>query len=185
MTDIANIKERLADPNERFSPTELYQIFEAIGPEFGWHRSPDLPKLPPTVQTTSLTIPHFEDAGVLVVRPRTNGDILIGIPNLVDEILGGNLEPSPNTMFNANLIALMRTVVVAPVGFVSRVLDDSDGDYLDRMVPGEDGKPERKNIFFEFYQEYNAWMQSRIAEVKAKKSGQAIATGAGIASSSS
>lgn len=182
MTD--SIKERLTDPNERFSPAELYQIFEALGPEFGWHRSPDLPKLPPTVQTTSLTVPHFEDIGVLVVRPRTNADIMIGIPNLVDEILGGNLEPSPNTLFNANLIALMRTVVVAPVGFVSRILDDSDGDYLGRAVE-VDGKTDRKNLFFEFYQEYNAWMQNRIAEVKAKKSGQAIATEAGIESSSS
>lgn len=179
---MADLAERLQDPNERFSPQEIYELFEVIGSQHGWHRDERLPAAGTVRETTSMTIPHFEDLGVLVVRPRTIRDGAIAIPSLVDRILGDNLSPSQNTIFNAQLVALMQTVVVAPVGIVDKILNSS-GDWLDRKIV-EDGKTRSLSVFFEFAREYGEWMAARNQEAREKKSGDNPGKDAGIESAS-
>lgn len=152
-----NLVERLQDPNERFSPQEMYHIFEAMAEQYGFHRDPNLPVKGAIVETTSLTVPKFEHWGVLIVRPRTQHDSLMGIPNLADKLLGDNFQPSQGTAFNAKLIALARTVIVSPVNIVERILRSEDEEDL--------------NFFMAFGIEYKRWMDHRAAEIKAKKSG--------------
>ena len=166
---MSTIRERLSDPNERFSPQELYEAFEAIAPEYGYHRSSDLP--PPNgaqVETASITIEEKDKDGnvlrnfyhlapVVIVRPRTQRDSMIAIPSLVDRILADNLSPSPGVMLNAQVIALAQTVIVSPPGLVDRVLASSDDADM--------------GFFMAFFQNYREWSEARSAELDRKKSG--------------
>jgi hypothetical protein len=155
---MTTIAERLTDPNERFSSADLYEAFEALGSQYGWHRDPNLPKPGMPVQTASMTVPKFEHLGVLIVRPRTGRDTLITLPNLVDKLLGDNFVPSQKASFNVNLIALASTVIIAPVGIVEQILNSDDDTEL--------------KFFLAFAEEYSKWMQARAEEAKAKKFGR-------------
>lgn len=166
-----NLAERLQDSNERFAPSEIFQLFEHLAEQYGFHRSPDLPPRHLTVETVSMTVPHFEEVGVIVVRPQTVNDSMVSIPNLVDRILGNNLQPSQNSTFNAQLIALARTVIVSPPHLVDEILMESDDDfYMNRSVQVE-GKSVSKSFFLEFAKEYNVWKKARAEEARKKKSG--------------
>ena len=164
------VLERLQDPNERFSPAELYPVFEAIAEQYGYYRDERLPKKGETVETASMTVDGYEHFGVLVVRPRTVRDTMITIPGLCDKILGGNLEPSTNTLYNAQMVALAQTVIVSPVDIVDRVLSSS--------------KPEDIGFFLAFAQEYGRWIQHLSDESSKKKSGQKGKKGTGTESNS-
>lgn len=154
---MVSIKERLLDPNERFAPAEMFSAFEAIAEEYGFHRSKELPPKELDIETISIAIKGYEKFGVVVVRPRTNRDSMITIPSLVDRILGDDFTPSQNTVFNANLIALARTMIVSPPGLCDRVLNSTDDEDL--------------RFFISFAEEYAAWMGARAEEVRKKKSG--------------
>ena len=154
---MTSIKERLLDTNERFAPAEMYQIFESLAEEYGFHRSKELPPKELNIETISIAIKGYEKFGVVVVRPRTNRDSMIVLPSLVDKILGDDFTPSQNTVFNANLIALARTMIVSPIGLCDRVLDSTDDEDL--------------RFFIKFAEEYAEWMGARAEEVRKKKSG--------------
>lgn len=153
-----SIRERLQDPNERFSPAELYQVFEVMAEQYGFHRDPNLPPKGAIAETTSMVVKGFESWGVVIVKPRTNRDSMLTIPSLIDRILDGNMTPSQNTTFNAQLIALARTVIVSPVDIVDRILESQNDDDL--------------KFFMAFATEYAEWMNERAKEAKAKKSGE-------------
>ena len=151
------LRERLADSNERFSPNEIYELFEVLSEDYGFHRDPELPARGQKIETTSMTVPGFEHFGVLVVRPRTVRDSMVAIPSLVDRILGENFQPSQQSTFNAQLIALARTVIVAPIGIVDRILEsDNDDDF---------------RFFLAFGTEYGNWISDRTKAASEKKSG--------------
>lgn len=166
---MTTLRERLGNPDERFSSNDIYQLFELLGEDYGWHRDPRLPEKGQVQETASMTIPHFEDLGPLVVRPRTVRDGQIVIPSLVDRILADNLTPSQRTVFNAQLVALMQTVVVSPPGIVDQILN-SDEDYLNRPT-GEGGEAKSHSVFVSFASEYGKWMAQRAEEAREKKSG--------------
>lgn len=154
---MSSLSDRLLDANERFSPSEVGRLFEELGEQYGWHRSPNLPPKEIVMQTESITIPGYEQLGLIVVRPRTNRDQLVNIPNLVDRLLEGNFNPSQDTLINLRLIALAQTVIVSPPGFVDRILE---GNEIGAM------------FFVAFANEYAAWSEQRLNEVAEKKSGK-------------
>lgn len=155
---MSNLRDRLSDPNERFSPQEMYQLFELLAEEYGFHRDPNLPPKDQVVETSSLTVEGFEHLGVLVVRPRTVGDQMLNIPNKVDALLGPNMRPSQNTQINASLIALAQTVIISPVGFVDDLLKQANDTDL--------------GFFIAFATEYKKWMDDRAGAVAKKKPGK-------------
>ncbi len=153
----SSLHERLQDPDERFAPQEIYALFEQLAEEYGFHRDPNLPAKGSIAETTSLTLEGYEHLGVVVVRPRTIGDTMVSIPNLVDKLLGANLQPSQASSWNANLIALAKTVIVAPPRLVDSILESADDTNL--------------GFFLAFATEYAKYMKARAEAVKQKKSG--------------
>lgn len=171
------LSDRLLDPDEVFSQQEVYTAFEALAEKYGYHKDPSLPVKGAIAETATLTIPHFEDLGVMIVRPKTIQDSMITLPNLMDALLENNINPSQQTLFNLSLIALMRTVVVSPPGIVDQLLRSPEGDYLAREIDGT-----RHNVFIEFAQEYGNWAKMKSEAVAQKKSG-AVTAGSGTESS--
>jgi len=166
------LNERLADPDARFTASEMAQIFEALGPKYGWHRSKDLPPKEVIQQTASLTMPGFEWlAPVVIVRSQTMRDRSLRIPNLIDQLLGANMRPSAMTHLNASYIAQAYTVIVSPVGLVDMVLDSTDSRAL--------------GFFGAFSEEYKKWCDSTVEEITTKKSGPMMTTATGSESASS
>lgn len=155
---MSELSDRLSDPNERFSPQEIYSLFEELAEQYGFYRDPSLPPKGSAIETSSLTVTGFEHYGVLVVRPRTIRDSSIAIPSTADKILGDNFKPSQATAFNANLIALAMAVIVAPVHTVESVLNSSDDQDM--------------GFFLAFATEYGQWMQERGKAIAQKKSGR-------------
>ncbi|MBD2019346.1 hypothetical protein H6F43_04000 [Leptolyngbya sp. FACHB-36] len=154
---MSNLEERLQDPNDRFSSAEIYQLFELLAEQYGYHRSPELPPRNTIAETASLTVKGFEHLGVIVVRPRTMRDSMIVIPGLIDKLLGDNFQPSQSSAFNAGMIALASTVIVSPPSLVERVLKSTDDQDL--------------NFFANFAQEYSNWLTARNKALHEKKSG--------------
>lgn len=96
-------------------------------------------------------------APVVIVRARTVRDTKINIPNIVDQVLAGNLAPTNRTLSNATMVAIAKTVIVIPGDLVDRVLDSSsDADLL---------------FFDDFYRSYLDWLNYKKNEVSTKKSG--------------
>jgi hypothetical protein len=164
---MVDLRERLKDPSDRFSRDDIYKLFELLAEDYGFHRDPRLPAQLTAVETASIVVPHFEDLGPIVVRPSTVGDSMIRIPSLVDRILKDNFEPSQNSAYNASCVALAQAVVIAPVGIIDTILS-ADATLYIRAT--EDGKG-LYNFFWEFSREYQAWIEHRAEEAKAKKLG--------------
>jgi hypothetical protein len=160
------LQERLRDPDERFSPAEMHQVFESLAEEYGFHRDPRMQPKEAIAETASLVIPHFEDLGPVIVRPRTVGDFMHGIPSRVDRILSDNYSPSQNSAFNAGCVAIAQTVIVSPPTLIDDILK-ADAELYIRE---EDGAT--YNFFWEFQKEYQAWSDDRAEAIKAKKSGK-------------
>lgn len=159
---MTTLRDRLADQNERFAPSEIYALFEELAEQYGYYRSNQLPAKELRIETISMTVKGYEHLGVIVVRPRTVGDSMTTIPKLVDKILGDDFNPSQNTAFNANLIALAQCVIVSPPGFVDTLLESTNDEDL--------------RFFLAFAQEYAEWMQGRTEEAAKKKSGRISGT---------
>lgn len=154
---MTSISDRLNDPEATFTQAEIYAAFEELAERYGFYRDQRLPERNSVKETTSLTVDGFEHLGVLVVRPRTNRDSMITIPSVVDRILGDNMSPSPNTLYNATAIAMAECLIISPPGFVERILESSDLQDL--------------NFFGAFAGQYQAWQNSLTEEARGKDSG--------------
>ena len=155
MAQKKTIQERLKDPKARFSQSEIYEVFEELAEQYGFYRDEKLPQKKEAVATESLIVTGFEEWGVIVVRPRSLRDSMVVIPNLIDQLLADNLNPSENSRFNAHLIAIAKTVIVSPPNFVDQVLASENIADLE--------------WFNAFFVEYRAWMDARTEEASKKK----------------
>lgn len=153
------LNERLQNPEEIFTTAEVYQAFEELSQKYGYYRDERLPSREVMVNaTTSFIIPGWEHLGAIIIRPQNLQDVMINVPSLVDKLLGSNLEPSRNSVFNASVIALAKTVIVSPPNFVEDILTSND--------------PQDLNFFIVFAQEYKRWADIQLAESKLKKFGK-------------
>lgn len=119
-----------------------------------------------------MTVDGFEHLGPIVVRPRTFRDSMSTIPLYIDleinraikEAVAAGAEmpedyqPSPQTRYNAMMIAIARCVIVEPEGLVN--------DLLDSTTSSDFG------FFSKFAEEYTDWMDSQVEETQEKKSGR-------------
>ncbi|MCD8487891.1 MAG: hypothetical protein LRZ84_14435 [Desertifilum sp.] len=152
------LQERLQNPDEIFTTAEVYQAFEALAEKYGYYRDNRLPSRDVIQNTTSILIPEWEHLGAILIRPQTLNDAMLVIPSLVDKLLGTNLEPSRNTVFNASVIALAQTVIVSPPNLVEDILSSND--------------PRDLNFFIAFASEYKRWTDVQLEESKLKKFGK-------------
>lgn len=155
---MSELRGRLQDANELFTREDVYQAFELLAEEYGFHRDERLPQRSQTVETASMTVAGFEHYPVLIVRPRTNRDSMITIPSLADRLLGDNMAPQSNSSTNAWVIATAKTVIVSPPGLVEEILNSTD--------------PNAIKFLYAFAREYEKWMQDRSELSAQKKSGQ-------------
>ncbi|MBT9160464.1 MAG: hypothetical protein DDT26_01750 [Dehalococcoidia bacterium] len=154
---MSEIREKLQNPGATFSRDEMYAIFEELSEDYGFYRSKDLPQKDKRVETASLIVKGFEDLGPIVVRPMTVQDTLINLPSWIDKILGDNLDPSKRAYGSAATLAIARLVVVSPPNLVSDMLASEN--------------PNSVQFFYNFAEEYSAWREVRLEEVREKKSG--------------
>ncbi|MEO0376206.1 MAG: hypothetical protein AAF329_16605 [Cyanobacteria bacterium P01_A01_bin.17] len=119
----------------------------------------------------TMTITHFEHLGELIVRPRTNRDVMITIPAVTDRRLTWNMTPSLQSRYNASLLAVMEVAVVEPAGIVDIILDSLNPQDLRTEVTAEDGTTRTINVFQTFSDEYEEWIAFQIDEASGKKSG--------------
>lgn len=152
-----SIGDRLNDPTATFTQSEIFAVFEEMAERYGFYRDQRLPERGSVQETTSMVVDGFEHLGVLVVRPRTNRDSMITIPSVVDRILGANMNPSPNTLYNATAIAMAEVLILSPPGFVEQILESSDVRDL--------------NFFGAFAKQYGEWQNSLTEAARGKDSG--------------
>lgn len=169
-----SLAERLNDPTEIFTQAEVFSLFEELSAKYGYYRDK---KLPPPEKIKSaiaaMTVDGYEHFGVLLVKPLTQRDQVIGIPSLMDKELAAtdNLNPGAASYRGAQVLAYARAAIVSPPDLVDEILDSED--------------PRDANFFFAFNQQHNAWQLDLTKEAAEKKSGPATkATGSESASSS-
>lgn len=148
--------ERLNDPSATFTTAEIYQAFEELAERFGFYRDQRLPERN-SVDTTTMIVDDFERLGPLIVRPKTNLDNLVTIPGEVDAILGGNMNPSQTSFWNATAIAIARVCIVSPPGVVETILKSTDIEDL--------------QFFRAFAEQHQAWQDGLSEAARGKPSG--------------
>ncbi len=152
-SDPIDLQERLQDPDEIFTVSEVYQLMEILAPEMGFYRDERLPK-PGTVRLFMLTVPGFEFLGALQVKLLTGHDQIKKL-NLRDKLLDDNFNSRQGTNTFFDFIAEASLAIVSPPGLVDQLLNDPDPDMM--------------AFFLAFYREYQLVVADNAVNVRRKK----------------